>query len=58
MNAFLTDFLAADFDRDDPVAIVERHASALAGPRLDEARQAIAEAVREPRRSLLGWLRR
>ena len=58
MNAFLADFLAADLGRDDPLAIVERHRAALAGPRLDEARQAIAAAVREPRGSLLGWLRR
>ena len=58
MNAFLADFLAADFERDDLMDIVGRHRDSLAGPRLEEARQAIARAMPEPRRSLLGWLRR
>jgi hypothetical protein len=58
MNAFLAVLLAADFDRDDPLAILERHRGTLVGPRLEEARQAMAAALPEPRRSLLGWLRR
>ncbi|MGQ0546193.1 MAG: hypothetical protein ACT4P3_12795 [Betaproteobacteria bacterium] len=58
MNAFLADFLALDFDRDDPAPLLERHRARRASPRIDEARQSIAAALPEPGRSLLGWLRR
>jgi hypothetical protein len=57
-NAFLAEFLPLDFDRDDALAVLERHRDRLASPRVDEARAAITAALRQPRRSLLSWLRR
>lgn len=58
MNAFLDEFLALDFDRDDPLAVLDRHRERLDAGRFGEARKAIAAALPEPRRSLLSWLRR
>jgi hypothetical protein len=58
MNAFLAGFLALDFDREDPVALLDAHRGRLDSGRFDEARKAIAAALPEPRRSLFSWLRR
>jgi len=58
MNAFLAEFLALDFDREDPVALLDAHRGRLDSGRFDEARKAIVAALPEPRRSLLSWLRR
>lgn len=58
MNAFLGEFVALDFDRDDPVAVLDRHRERLAAARFDDARKAVRAALPEPRGSLLGWLKR
>ncbi|HZM35513.1 MAG TPA: hypothetical protein VFC18_13600 [Burkholderiales bacterium] len=58
MNAFLDEFLALDFDRDDVRPVLERHEKSLATARFAQGREAILAALSEPRRSILGWLRR